>query len=238
MRKLLIILTCFAAASCTKSTEPQQEEPRVTTAPASSAPPEPADSRPAIVFLGDSLAEGLGVPPESCFPQVVQRRLDARSLSYRVVNLGLSGDTTTGGVARLPHALSLKPAVLVIELGGNDGLRGIPVAATKANLEKMIVAARKEGVQVLLAGMSLPPNYGKQYIADFENAYRDLARKYKVPLIPFLLSGIAEQLATRPGLLQQDGIHPTTAGHELIADTVMRHLSPMLSSRAARRNSH
>lgn len=186
------------------------------------------DLRPTLVILGDSLAEGYGVADGKSFPDGIQRRLDRSGFKYRVVNLGVSGDTTTGGLGRLTYALSLKPRILVLELGGNDGLRGIPVARTKANLEQMIVKAQKQGAQVLLAGMTLPPNYGVDYIRSFENVYKDLASKYKTPLIPFLMSSIRDQFASNPGLMQRDGIHPTAAGHELIADTVMGYLKKML----------
>ncbi|MDZ4798040.1 MAG: arylesterase [Bryobacteraceae bacterium] len=186
------------------------------------------DVRPTIVFLGDSLSEGYGVAQGKSFPDAVQRRLDKDGSRYRVVNLGVSGDTTTGGLGRINHALSFKPAVLVIELGGNDGLRGIPVARSKANMEQMILRAQKVGSKVLLAGMTLPPNYGPDYIKSFEAMYTDLSAKYKVPLIPFLMSSIRDQIATRQGLMQRDGIHPTAEGHELIADTVMRYLRGML----------
>lgn len=186
------------------------------------------DLRPTIVVLGDSLAEGYGVAEGKSFPEGIQRRLDRSGYRYRVVNLGVSGDTTSGGLGRLNYALSLKPQILILELGGNDGLRGIPVAQTKANLEQMIVRAQKAGAQVLLAGMTLPPNYGPDYIRAFENIYKDLAAKYKLPLIPFLMSAIRDQIGTRPGLMQRDGIHPTAEGHELIADTVMTFLKRMV----------
>jgi acyl-CoA thioesterase-1 len=186
------------------------------------------DLRPTVVFLGDSLSEGYGVAPGKSFPDAVQRRIDQAGYKYRVVNLGVSGDTTTGGLGRLNYALSFKPAVLVIELGGNDGLRGIPVAKSKANIEQMIVRAQKAGSKVLLAGMTLPPNYGPDYIKSFEALYKDLAAKYKVPLIPFLMSSIRDGIAKNPNLMQRDGIHPTAEGHELVADTVWKYLRGML----------
>ncbi|MBC8165211.1 MAG: arylesterase [Bryobacteraceae bacterium] len=188
------------------------------------------DRRPAIAILGDSLAEGYGVAQGKSFPDGIQRRLDSTGYRYHVVNLGVSGDTSTGGLGRLSYALSLKPAILLLELGGNDGLRGVPVSQTKANLERIIVAAQNAGTQVLLAGMTLPPNYGPDYIRSFENAYKDLAKKYRLPLIPFLMEAIRDQFASRKGLMQGDGIHPTADGHELIADTVMRYLKPMLKA--------
>lgn len=227
MRTFLLILTCVALAGCTKSEPPAQAQPAFRqTAPA--AKPVQADNRAVIVVLGDSLAEGLGVARGSSYPDVVQRKLDRNHYAYRVVNMGVSGDTTTGGLGRIKHALSLKPVILILELGGNDGLRGVPVSATKANLEKMIMAARENGTEVLLAGMTLPPNYGPEYIRSFENAYKDLAREYKVQLIPSFMGRIAEEIESRPGLMQPDGIHPTADGHELLADTVFRYLQPML----------
>ena len=200
--------------------------------PSAASPSQPAaaakDERPVIVTLGDSLAEGLGVEPGRSFPDQLQRKLDRAGYQYRVVNLGVSGDTTTGGLGRIEHAVSLKPAIVILELGGNDGLRGVPVSSTKANLEKMIVRVKDSGAAVLLAGLTLPPNYGPQYIRQFENAYKDLARKHSVPLIPFLMEDILRQIEADPGLMQRDGIHPTATGHAVIADTVFRYLRPML----------
>ena len=227
MRTVLLILTCLALGGCTKSEAPtpvKSVEQAATPAPTPSEP----DNRAVIVVLGDSLAEGLGVAEGHSFPAVVQRKLNDKKYPYRVVNMGVSGDTTTGGLGRIRHALSLKPAIVILELGGNDGLRGVPVSATKANLEKMIVAARDAGAAVLLAGMTLPPNYGSEYIRSFEQADKDLAAKYKVQLIPSLMGRIVEEIEARPGLMQPDGIHPTKDGHELLADTVFRYLQPML----------
>jgi acyl-CoA thioesterase-1 len=218
----------LALAGCTRTESPASvRKPEPAPGPGTSAPAR-ADTRAAIVILGDSLAEGFGVAAGKSYPDIVQSTLDRRGYSYRVVNLGVSGDTTTGGLSRMSYALSLKPEILVIELGGNDGLRGIPVSATKANLEKMIVAAQNSGVAVLLAGMTLPPNYGPEYIRKFEAVYHDLAQTYKVQLIPSLMRPIAEQIESRPGLMQADGIHPTAEGHELLGATVVRYLMPML----------
>lgn len=188
------------------------------------------DPRSVIVVLGDSISEGYGVAPGQSFPDLLQRRFDKDGQRFRVANMGVSGDTSSGGVGRLDYALSLKPGILILELGGNDGLRGIPVARTKANLETIIQRSQKIGTKVLLAGMTLPPNYGADYIRSFENIYRDLAKTYKLPLIPFLMEDIRQQIGSRPGLMQRDGIHPSADGHELIASTVMRYLAPMLRS--------
>jgi acyl-CoA thioesterase-1 len=230
MRALVFILTCLAAIGCTRPKEQvSEQQPPPADPPAKERPKPAVDQRPVIAVLGDSLAEGFGVEAGRSFPDLVESKLQSAGYQYRVVNLGVSGDTTTGGLGRIAYALSLKPEVLVLELGGNDGLRGVPVASTRANLEKMIVAAQKEHVDVLLAGMTLPPNYGSDYIRSFEANYTDLARKYKLPLIPFLMEQIAAQLKSRPDLMQRDGIHPTAAGHELIAETVFRYLKPMLN---------
>lgn len=226
-RSVFFIVTCLLLAGCTKSRQasaPPAENSQKPAASQASA----QDARPAIVVLGDSLAEGLGVERGRSFPDILQQRLDSRGYSYHVVNLGVSGDTTTGGLGRLDYALSLKPAILVLELGGNDGLRGIPVSSTKKNLDQMISAAQKNGTEVLLTGMTLPINYGPEYIHQFEAVYRDLARSHKVRLVPSLMQPIVDGFKSRPGIMQADGIHPTAEGHELLADNVFQFLKPML----------
>jgi acyl-CoA thioesterase-1 len=221
-----LFMTCLVLAGCTRS------EPEPAIQPASrpaAARATSVDDRPVIVALGDSLSEGFGVESGQSFPDQLQRTLDRNGYSYRVVNLGVSGDTTTGGLGRTDYAVSLKPAIVLLELGGNDGLRGIPVTSTKQNLEQMIVKLKGAGSQVLLAGMTLPPNYGESYIRSFEKAYKDLAKKYSLPLIPFLMEDIRTQMAKTSGLMQRDGIHPTAKGHSIITGTVFRYLEPMLS---------
>jgi acyl-CoA thioesterase-1 len=225
---LPLLLTLLMLTGCTKpaeSVETSSRSPEPTPPPVA---PGQTDSRKVIVAFGDSLSEGFGVEPGKSFPDQLQHKLDEKGLAYRVVNMGVSGDTTTGGLGRLDYAVSLKPSIAILELGGNDGLRGVPVASTKANLERMIIAFRKAGAAVLLAGMTLPPNYGPDYIRQFEAAYRDLAAKYKAPLIPFLMQDIASQLGSRKGLMQRDGIHPTAEGHTIIANTVYHYLEPLL----------
>lgn len=183
-----------------------------------------ADTRPVIVAFGDSLAAGYGLAAGESFPDRLQKLLDQRGLRYRVVNQGISGDTTSGGAARVKQALQLKPAVVILELGANDGLRGLPLTATRANLAGMIDQFRQGGAKVLLAGITLPRNYGPDYIQAFEKIYRDLARDKRVALIPFLLEGVA----TNPSLMQPDSLHPTAAGARRVAATVLRHLQPLL----------
>jgi len=184
-----------------------------------------AQSRKILVVFGDSLSAGYGLPAGQSFPDDMQRTLDKEGYAWQVKNLGISGDTTQGGVSRINSAVKLKPAVVVLELGGNDGLRGLPLKVTRENLETMIIAFQEVGAKVVLAGMTLPPNYGPDYIKSFESIYKDLAAKYKLKLIPFLLADIVT-----PDLryLQRDGIHPTAEGAEIVSGTVLKAVKPLL----------
>jgi acyl-CoA thioesterase-1 len=164
------------------------------------------------------------VAPGKSFPDDLQRLIDAAGYRYRVVNLGVAGDTTTDGIVRLPSVLALHPAVVILEFGANDGLRGLPVASAKKNLAEMIESLRKSGAAVLLAGMTLPRNYGPDYIHSFEQMYVELGRQYRLARIPFLLEGVGGV----PELTQPDGLHPTAEGAEIVAQTVMRYLQPLL----------
>lgn len=184
----------------------------------------PPDSRPVIAAFGDSLTAGFGAEPGKSYPDYLQQMLDRAGYKYRVVNLGISGDTTSGGLARLDSVTALDPEIVILELGANDGLRGLPPSVTKANLDEMIAALTKSGAEVVLAGMTLPRNYGSQYIREFENLFTDLARKRSIPLIPFLLEGVAD----RRELMQSDGLHPTAEGNRRVAANVMRTLQPLL----------
>jgi acyl-CoA thioesterase-1 len=193
----------------------------------SPAKPAAVDTRPAIVAFGDSLTAGFGAEPGNSYPDFLQKDLDRAGLRWRVVNQGVSGDTTTDGANRVGEVLAVKPRVVILEFGGNDGLRGLPIETTKANLEQMVVELQKSGATVILAGMTLPPNYGPEYIHGFERVYQDLAVKYKLVRIPFLLEGVA----TDKSLMQRDGIHPTGPGTQKVAATVMRYLKPVLSEK-------
>jgi acyl-CoA thioesterase-1 len=223
---LVCILVLFAGA-CTHHEDPRDTPREKTSEPA--PPPLPSaarDPRHVLVVFGDSLAAGFGLEPGQSFPDYLQKKLDAEGAPWRVINLGISGDTTEGGVARIDSAVSLKPEIVVLELGGNDGLRGLPLENTRANLDTMTQAFRKSGARVVLAGMTLPPNYGTAYIQGFEGNFRDLATKYKLTFIPFLLEdAITKDLR----YLQHDGIHPTAAGSEIVAGTVLRAVKPLLS---------
>jgi acyl-CoA thioesterase-1 len=198
----------------------KQPVPKQEAAP----PPKAADTRPAIVCFGDSITAGFGLDPGQSFPDLLQKDLDGRGGKYRVVNMGVSGDTTQDGLARVPLAVAERPAIVLLELGGNDGLRGIPVTLTESNLAQMIESFQGAGARVVLAGMTLPPNYGPQYIASFEKAYRDVAAKYKVKLIPFLLEGVGGHSE----FMQRDGLHPNGAGARKVEASVMKVLEPLL----------
>jgi acyl-CoA thioesterase-1 len=182
------------------------------------------DTRPVIVAFGDSLSAGFGADPGKSYPDFLQRDLDAAGLKWRVVNEGVSGNTTTDGLDRIPEVLAAKPRVTIVEFGGNDGLRGLPLETTRANLAQMIQKLEAAGSKVLVAGLTLPPNYGGDYVAQFGQIFVDVSRKYNVPRIPFLLSDVV----LRPGLMQQDGIHPTAEGNAIVAKLVMRYLKPLL----------
>jgi acyl-CoA thioesterase-1 len=176
------------------------------------------------VFLGDSLTAGLGLSPEQAYPALIQQKIDADSLDYQVVNAGVSGDTSAGGLSRLDWALEGDVRVMVVALGGNDGLRGLPAAELKKNLGTIIERVQAKHITVVLAGMEAPPNFGQDYIVQFHKVYPELARQYGVPLVPFLLQGVAGI----DGLNQRDGIHPTAEGARTVADNVWTVLRPML----------
>jgi len=185
----------------------------------------PISAQRVLVVFGDSLSAGHGLEAGQSFPDDMQRTLDKEGYKWRVVNLGIDGNTTEDGVARIESAVRLKPAVVLLELGGNDGLRGLPLKVTRKNLETMIVAFQQAGAKVVLAGMTLPPNYGPDYIRDFQKIYTDLAAKYKLKLISFLLADIVT-----PDLryLQKDGIHPTAEGAQIVSGTVLKAVKPLL----------
>jgi acyl-CoA thioesterase-1 len=176
------------------------------------------------VFLGDSLTAGYGLAKEESVPALTQARLDREGYRYAVVNAGVSGDTSAGGLSRLEWSLDGDVKVLVVELGANDGLRGLPVAAMKQNLATIITRARERGVTVLLTGMEAPPNFGAAYTDAFRKVYRDLAAEYKLPFVPFYLDGVAGN----PALNIADGIHPNPEGARIVEQTVWRVLQPLL----------
>jgi acyl-CoA thioesterase-1 len=193
-------------------------------------PPVADVSAPRVVILGDSLTAGLGLSMKDAYPTVLQDRINEEGLKYTVVNAGVSGDTSAGGLSRLDWALDGDVRVLIVALGGNDGLRGLPTAELTRNLATIIERAQARGITVVLAGMEAPPNYGFDYTMGFHKVYPALARKYHVALVPFLLEGVGGI----PALNQPDGIHPTAQGARMVADNVWTALKPALESDSRR----
>jgi acyl-CoA thioesterase-1 len=181
------------------------------------------------VFLGDSLTAGLGVAPAEAYPAIIQERLRDAGLPHEVVNAGVSGDTSAGGLRRLDWSLKGQVEVLIVALGANDGLRGLAPRDLDANLGTIIERARGRGIAVLLAGMEAPPNFGASYTREFRAVYPAVAKRYDVPLLPFLLAGVAGV----PSLNQADGIHPTPTGHRILARTVWAALQPLVQQAAS-----
>ena len=178
-----------------------------------------------ILILGDSLTEGYGVSAQQAFPSLLEKKLNDefssdKNSSYEIINAGISGSTSSGGVSRIEWLLKSKPDFLILALGGNDGLRGVPVEETKDNLKKIILAAKSKDIPTLLAGMKMPPNYGIEYTREFSKQFEDLANQEDVPLIPFLLEGVGGN----PAMNLPDRIHPNPAGHQKIAETVFQNL--------------
>ena len=180
---------------------------------------------PTILVLGDSVSAGYGLASNEGWVALLQSRLKAQGYGYRVINASVSGETTTGGLARLPRALSVhRPKIVIVELGGNDGLRALPLETSRQNLERIIQASQSSGAKVLLLGMKIPPNYGPRYSQGFEQLFSDLARRYRLPFEPFFL----EKIALVPGMMQSDGLHPTAKAQPVMLDTVWPVLKPML----------
>jgi acyl-CoA thioesterase I len=198
-----------------------------------SAPAEPGRERKTIVVLGDSLAAGYGVDPSEAFPAVLQKKIDEAGCNFTVVNAGVSGDTTAGGLRRIGWLLKRKVDVLVLELGGNDGLRGIPVETTKTNLQAIIDRTREKypDAQFVIAGMQMPPNMGEQYNQSFRRIFPALAEANHAELVPFLLEGVGG----KSELNQPDHIHPTAEGHRIVAENVWKVLKPVLEKLCKRR---
>jgi acyl-CoA thioesterase-1 len=226
---LLLALALLWSAGCERSRSPEPQQPAAPTPAASAgsfvqpAPGGDADA-PAIVMLGDSITAGYGLPPEQAYPTLIAERLRAEGSHWRIVNAGVSGDTTAGGLSRLDWLLRQRVDILLVALGGNDGLRGLEPDAMRANLAHIIERAQARGITVVLAGMRMPANYGADYQRRFAEVFPALARQYKLAFVPFLLEGVA----MRADLNQPDGIHPNERGAQIVADTVWRVLKPLL----------
>jgi acyl-CoA thioesterase I len=216
-------LSIVVWAACTQSDGPPAEvrsasETRVSERPSTNA------ARPRIVFLGDSLTAGYGLAKEESVPSLIQTRLRSQGYPYDVVNAGVSGDTSAGGLSRLDWSLEGDVRILVIELGANDGLRGLPVANMKRNLTEIITRAQSRGIKVVLTGMEAPPNFGAAYTAEFRQVYRDLAKLPDVTFMPFYLDGVA----ALPHLNIADGMHPNAAGARIVERAVWEKIEPLL----------
>jgi acyl-CoA thioesterase-1 len=222
---LLLLATLVLFAAC-ESPPPAREE-GAPAQPENSAAATPSnaqdDGRPVIVAFGDSLTAGYGVPPGQSYPDFLQRKLDAAGYSYHVVNEGVSGDTSSAGLVRVDSVIAHHPKIVIVAFGGNDGLRGLPVESMEQNQREIVQRLQQAGAKVVLGGMTLPPNYGADYVRAFESVYPRLAEELDAALIPFLLEGVA----ARPELLY-DEIHPNAKGNEMVAGVVMEVLEPLL----------
>ena len=231
MRPLCALgLALSLAASSWACADRPSSEPAAPAAAVPAAPRAPSTSQARrIVCLGDSLTAGLGVSSDQAYPAQLAAHLRSAGLDYEVVNAGVSGDTSAGGLRRLEWSMTGDVQVLVVALGANDGLRGLPPKDLRANLAQIIEKAQARQVRVVLAGMEAPPNFGEAYTHEFRAVYKDLATTYKVTLIPFFLDGVAGV----PALNQADGIHPTAEGQRLVAATIWRAVAPLVGARAS-----
>jgi len=214
-----VVILCFVLACNDNKTSDGQKN-------GSAKNVDSAVSKKTIVFFGNSLTAGYGLSPSEAFPAIIQNKIDSLGLPYKVINAGVSGETSSGGNGRIDWILKQPLDVFVLELGANDGLRGIPLSETKKSLQSIIdkVKAKYPEAKLVLAGMQIPPNMGVTYTTQFRNIYPDLAKKNAAMLIPFLLEGVGGDLK----LNQQDGIHPTTEGHQIVAENVWRVLEDLL----------
>jgi acyl-CoA thioesterase-1 len=235
---LTSLLSVLAASACSAPAASDDDRKGSAAASVPVSPPRPAvptatpgHSRPRIVCLGDSLTAGLGLAQTDAYPALLQRRLDEKGIDYEVVNAGVSGDTSAGGLERLDWALDGDVRVLIVALGGNDALRALPTEQLHRNLATIIERAQGRGITVVLAGMEAPPNFGRDYIVSFHKVYPALAKEYRIAFVPFLLQGVAGVDA----LNQRDGIHPTAEGARILADNIWAALEPIVE---ARRSEH
>jgi acyl-CoA thioesterase-1 len=215
-----LLFACFLLTFSAPAQSRAQSKAQSKAAPKAA----PADRRPLLVCFGDSLTAGAGTGPGESYPDYLQSALDQRHIHYRVDNQGISGNTTKDGLQRLPGILALHPAVVLVEFGGNDGLRGLPIADTRANLDLIVATLQRSGARVALAGITLPPDYGPDYIRQFNQTYTLLAKKYRVPMLPFLLQNVYGV----PGMMQRDRTHATAAGNRIVARNLLPLLLPLL----------
>jgi acyl-CoA thioesterase-1 len=224
---VLFLLVIAGVNACS----PGGSERAAASAPSTPAAISNGSNGPLVVFLGDSLTAGLGLEGSQAYPALVGERLEKAGHPVRVINAGVSGDTTAGGLARLDWLLSQKPDVVVVCLGGNDGLRGLPLEEIEGNLRKIVAHAKEAGARVLLLGLQIPPNYGPEYTKGFREVYPRVAKELDVSLVPFVLEGVGGV----ESLNQADGIHPTAEGQEKVAGTVAPYVEEMVASAAPTR---
>ncbi|WP_026236007.1 arylesterase [Echinicola pacifica] len=220
---LALFLISMLSLSCTATTDNETQE-------GSEIVPEQNSEKKTILIFGDSMTAGYGVEKEEAFPALVQDAIDTLNLDFQVINGGLSGETSAGGLTRIDWFMEDEPAIFVLELGGNDGLRGIDLSETKKNLQQIIdkVKTKYPATEIVLAGMQIPPNMGKTYSEEFRDMFPALAKNNDLVLIPFLLDGVGGD----PKLNQADGIHPTPEGHKIIAKTVWKYLEPIVREKS------
>lgn len=221
----LLLLVPFLLLACGEKSE-KKEDNRASEEVNQDEEEMATEERKLILFFGNSLTAGLGLEQEETFPTLIQDKIDSLGLNYEVLNAGLSGETTAGGKNRISWVLNQDIDIFVLELGANDGLRGVPVEETKKNLQAIIDTVRKKNphTQILLTGMQMPPSLGREYTAEFREIYPELAEENDIELVPFLL----EDVAGVPELNQSDGIHPTAEGQRIVAENVWEELRPML----------
>jgi acyl-CoA thioesterase I len=229
---LAALITTLSGCRTDNTAKPAEQPAETSPTPAAEAPAQvpqaPAattnDKRPLIVCFGDSLTAGYGADIGKSYPDYLQADLDAKGYHYRVVNQGISGNTTKDGVERVDSIVAMKPAVVVVEFGGNDGLRGLRIEDSRANLDKIVATLKTSGTKVVLAGITLPPDYGPDYIKQFNETYALLAKKYNVPLLPFLLKGVFGV----DGMMQRDNTHATAEGNKVVANNILPLVLPLL----------
>jgi acyl-CoA thioesterase-1 len=224
-----LMLVASLLCGC-RSKAPETAAPQPAASDSAAAPSQASDTtavldgRPVIIAFGDSLTAGYGADPGDSYPDYLQKDLDAKGYHYQVVNQGISGNTSKDGVDRLEDALRLKPVLVIVAFGGNDGLRGLPIASTRENLDRMVSTLLNSGAKVVLGGITLPPNYGPDYIRQFNQTYALLAAKYHVPMLPFLLKDVYGV----DGGMQADGIHATDQGNAQVAKNLLPLIAPLL----------
>lgn len=225
---LALVIPALAACGAQASDEAPRAARRAVPVSTPAPAPAPAPAAPLVVFLGDSLTAGLGLDEDQAYPALLGRQLNQEGRAVRVINAGVSGDTTAGGLSRLNWLLGQHPAVLVVGLGANDGLRGLPLTEIESNLREIVRRSQAVGARILLLGMRIPPNYGP-YAGQLAALYPKLAKELDVPLVPFLL----DKVGGIRSLNQEDGIHPTAKGQEIVAKNVLPYLEKVLAEKPA-----